>query len=75
MKQSLSVQSNHKPKQFANYFQHSIENHSIDVAITISFLGADPTLKDSSGHTAVEYAGSTKIKELLNDKMETVCIH
>ncbi|XP_068718120.1 mitochondrial disaggregase-like [Montipora capricornis] len=33
--------------------------------------GADPTLKDSSGHTAVEYAGSTKIKEFLNDKMKT----
>ena len=38
----------------------------------IFFIGADPTLKDSSGHTAVEYAGSAKIKEFLSNKMETV---
>ena len=38
------------------------------------FIGADPTLKDDSGHTAVEYAGNLKIKELLNVKMETVFI-
>ena len=39
------------------------------------FKGADPTLKDGSGHTAEEYAGSVKIKEFLNDKMETVFKH
>jgi len=39
-----------------------------------SFLGADPTLKDSTGYSAVDYAGSPKIKEFLNGKMETVCI-
>ena len=38
----------------------------------IFFIGADPTLKDSSGHTVVEYAGSAMIKEFLNNKMETV---
>jgi len=38
----------------------------------IFFPGADPTLKDSSGHQAIEYAGSTNIKDCLQDKMETV---
>ena len=38
----------------------------------IFFLGADPTLKDISGHQAIEYAGSTNIKDFLQDKMETV---
>ncbi|KAL9973514.1 hypothetical protein ACROYT_G019983 [Oculina patagonica] len=33
--------------------------------------GADPTLKDSSGHQPIEYAGSMKIKEFLQDKMNT----
>lgn len=33
--------------------------------------GADPTLKDSSGHQAIEYAGSTNIKDFLQDKMKT----
>ncbi|XP_074619996.1 mitochondrial disaggregase-like [Acropora palmata] len=33
--------------------------------------GADPTLKDSTGYSAVDYAGSPKIKEFLNGKMET----
>lgn len=35
-------------------------------------IGADPTLKDSSGHEAIEYAGSTNIKDFLQDKMEMV---
>ncbi|XP_015758771.1 PREDICTED: caseinolytic peptidase B protein homolog [Acropora digitifera] len=33
--------------------------------------GADPTLKDSTGYSAVDYAGSPKIKEFWNGKMET----
>ncbi|XP_015776405.1 PREDICTED: caseinolytic peptidase B protein homolog [Acropora digitifera] len=37
--------------------------------------GADPTLKDSTGYSAVDYAGSPKIKEFLNGKMETQKLH
>ncbi|KAM7443876.1 hypothetical protein ABFA07_007448 [Porites harrisoni] len=32
--------------------------------------GADPTLKDDLGHTAMEYAGGEKIREFLSNKME-----
>ena len=42
------------------------------MAMNIFFLGADPTLKDSSGHQAIEYAGSTNIKDFLQDRMKTV---
>ena len=40
--------------------------------VTIIVAGADPTLKDDLGHTAMEYAGSEKIKEFLSSKMELV---
>ena len=42
------------------------------MTMNIFFLGDDPTLKDSSGHQAIEYAGSTNIKDFLQDKMEKV---
>ena len=35
-------------------------------------IGADPTLKDNSGYQAIEYAENAKIKEFLNEKMDTV---
>ena len=41
-------------------------------SIICFFIGADPTIKDSSGHQAIDYAGSTKIKEFLTERMDMV---
>lgn len=43
--------------------------------VTIIVAGADPTLKDDLGHTAMEYAGGEKIREFLSNKMELVWIN
>ena len=37
--------------------------------------GADPTLKDDSGHSPIEYAGKESIKALIKEHSAQVAVH